>query len=145
MLACRRAVTFAIEVGIQDITFEGDSLTMIRAINSGGASEAPYGNLIEDILVYVSSFSSVVFKHVKRPCNKVADALAKKAKFGDVFQAWMEVLPPDITPSGCARRSLVFPFCICFSVFLINPQTLGLVSQKKKKNIFTIILFHNRS
>ena len=57
MLACRRAVTFAIEVGIQDITFEGDSLTMIRAINSGGASEAPYGNLIDDILVYVSSFS----------------------------------------------------------------------------------------
>ena len=98
MLACRRAVTFAIEVGIQDITFEGDSLTMIRAINSGGASEAPYGNLIEDILVYVSSFSSVVFKHVKRPCNKVADALAKKAKFGDMFQAWMEELPPDITP-----------------------------------------------
>ena len=40
-LACRRAVTFALEVGIQDVTFEGDSLTVIRAINSGGASEAP--------------------------------------------------------------------------------------------------------
>ena len=97
-LACRRAVTFALEVGIQDVTFKGDSLTMIQAINSGGASEAPYDNLIEDILVYVSSFSSVVFKHVKRPCNRVADALAKKAKFGDVFQAWMEELPPDIAP-----------------------------------------------
>ena len=97
-MACRRAVTFALEVGIQDVTFEGDLLTVIQAINSGGASEAPYGNLIEDILVYVSSFSSVVFKHVKRPCNKVVDALAKKAKFGDVFQAWMEELPPDIAP-----------------------------------------------
>ena len=85
MLACRRAVTFAIEVGVQDVTFEGDSLTVIRAINGGGASEAPYGNLIEDILVYVSSFSSVVFEHVKRPYNRVADALTKKAIFGDVF------------------------------------------------------------
>ena len=85
MLACRRAVTFAIEVGVQDVTFEGDSLTVIRAINGGGASEAPYGNLIDDILVYVSSFSSVVFEHVKRPYNRVADALAKKAIFGDVF------------------------------------------------------------
>ena len=73
-------------------------MTVIQAINSGGASEAPYGNLIEDILVYVSSFSSVVFKHVKRPCNRVVDALAKKAKFGDVFQAWVEELPPDIAP-----------------------------------------------
>uniref|UniRef100_A0A7N2L9J0 RNase H type-1 domain-containing protein n=1 Tax=Quercus lobata TaxID=97700 RepID=A0A7N2L9J0_QUELO len=90
--------TTVLEVGIQDVTFEGDSLTVIQAINRGGASEAPYGNLIEDILVYVSSFSSVVFKHVKRPCNRVADALAKKAKFGDVFQAWMEELPPDIAP-----------------------------------------------
>ena len=79
-LACRRAVTFALEVGIQDVTFEGDSQIVIRAINSGGASEAPYDNLIEDILVYVSSFSSVVFKHVKRPCNRVADAFAKKSQ-----------------------------------------------------------------
>ena len=71
---------------------------MIQAINSGGASEAPYDNLIEDILVYVSSFSSVVFKHVKRPCNRVADAFAKKVKFGDVFQAWVEELPPYIAP-----------------------------------------------
>ena len=61
MLVCRRAVTFAIEVGIQDITFEGDSLTVIRAINSGNASEAPYGNLLEDIIVSVSNFSSVFF------------------------------------------------------------------------------------
>ena len=98
MLACRRAVTFAIEVGIQDIPFEGDSLTVIRAINSGGASEAPYDNLLEDILVSVSSFSLVVFEHVKRTCNRVVDALAKKAKFGDVFQAWMEDLPPNIAP-----------------------------------------------
>ena len=97
-LACRRAVTFALEVGIQDVTFEGDSLTMIQAINSGGASEAPYDNLIEDILVSVSSFSSIVFEHVKRTCNRVVDALAKKAKFGDVFQAWMGDLPPNIAP-----------------------------------------------
>ena len=97
-MACRRAVKFAYEVGIQDITFEGDSLTMIQAINYGGASEAPYRNLIDDITVFDSSLSIVEFKHVKRSCNRVADALAKKAKYGDVFQAWMEDLPPDIAP-----------------------------------------------
>ncbi|KAL0001145.1 hypothetical protein SO802_014926 [Lithocarpus litseifolius] len=46
-MACRRAVKFAYEVGIQEVIFEGDSLTVIQAINKGGASEAPYGNLID--------------------------------------------------------------------------------------------------
>ena len=120
----------------QDVTFEGDSLTVIQAINNGGASEAPYGNLIEDILVYVSSFSLVVFKHVKRPCNRVADALAKKAKFGDVFQAWVEELPPDIAPLAIldVRQFLYLVFS-----FLIKAQTLGLVSQKKKKKKKTFL------
>ena len=71
---------------------------MIQAINYGGASEAPYRNLIDDITVFDSSLSIVEFKHVKRSCNRVADALTKKAKYGDVFQAWMEDLPPDIAP-----------------------------------------------
>ena len=79
-MACRRAVKFAYEVGIQDITFKGDSLTMIQAINYGGASEAPYRNLIDDITVFDSSLSIVEFKHVKRSCNRVADALAKKSQ-----------------------------------------------------------------
>ena len=97
-MACRRAVKFAYEVGIQDVTFEGDSLTVIQALNYGSASEALYGNLIDDITVCASSLSTVEFKHVKRSCNRIADALAKKAKYGDVFQAWMEDIPPDIAP-----------------------------------------------
>ena len=114
-MACKRVVTFTFEVGIQDVTFEGDSLTVIQALNHGGACEAPYGNLIENITVYASSFSSVEFKHVKRSCNscnRVADALAKKAKYSDVFQAWLEDLPPDIAPW----------------LFLIFTKTLYLVS-----------------
>ena len=117
ILACRRAVTFAIEVGIQDITFEGDSLTVIRAINSGNASEAPYGNLLEDIIVSVSNFSTVFFEHVKRTRNRVADALAKKAKFGDVFQAWMEDLPPDIAPLAVLDVLEFFLFVFVFLCF----------------------------
>ena len=50
--------------------------------------------------MFASSLSIVEFKHVKRSCNRVVDALAKKAKYGDVFQEWMEDLPPDIAPLG---------------------------------------------
>ena len=85
VMVCRHAVKFASEVGIQEAIFEGDSLTVIQALNNGGASEAPYGNLIDDIIFLASHLSKVEFKHVKRSCNRVADALAKKAKTRDVF------------------------------------------------------------
>ena len=65
-MVCRRVVKFACEVGIQEVTFEGDSLTVIQAINNGGASEAPYGNLIDDIIVFASSLSKVEFKHIEK-------------------------------------------------------------------------------
>ena len=116
-MACRRAVKFAYEVGIQDVTFEGDLLTVIQAINYGGASEAPYGNLIDDITVFASSLSIVEFKHVKRSCNRVVDALAKKAKYGDVFQEWMEDLPPDIAPPWLF---LTFTNTLYFGIFVFQ-------------------------
>ena len=97
-MACRRAVKFAYEVGIQEVIFEGDSLTVIPALNNGAASEAPYGNLIDDIIILASHLSKVEFCHVKRSCNRVADALAKRAKTRYVIQAWIEDLPIDIAP-----------------------------------------------
>ena len=97
-MACRRVMKFASEIGAQEVIFEGDSLIVIQALNNGGASEASYGNMIDDIIVLATHLSKVEFNHVKRSCNRVADALAKKAKTGDVFQAWIENLPPDIAP-----------------------------------------------
>ena len=32
-LACHRAVQFAVELGLQDVVFEGDSLQVIQAIS----------------------------------------------------------------------------------------------------------------
>ena len=84
-MACRRAVKFAYEVDIQEVIFEGNSLTVIQAINNGGASEVPYDNIIDDIIVFASHLSKAKFRHVKRTCNRLVDALAKKAKNGDVF------------------------------------------------------------
>lgn len=97
-MTCKWVVKFASKVGIQEAIFEGDSLTVIQALDNGGASEAPYGNLIDDIIFLASHLSKVEFKHVKWSCNRVADALAKKAKTGDVFQAWIEDLSSDIAP-----------------------------------------------
>ena len=35
---------------------------------------------------------------MKRNCNKVADALAKKSRVGLELQVWVEDLPGDIIP-----------------------------------------------
>lgn len=86
-LACCRAVKFAFEIGIHEVIFKGDSMIVIQALNHKSASEAPYGNLIDDILTHVSHLSYFELCHVKCSCNRVANALAKKAKFGLEFQA----------------------------------------------------------
>ena len=73
-------------------------MIMIQALTHGSTSEAPYGNLIDDILTLTSHLSGFEFCLVKRSCNRVADALEKRAKSVVEFQAWMEDLPDDIAP-----------------------------------------------
>ena len=80
-LACRRAVQFALEIGLRRVTFEGDSVTVINSIDVRGFPIFfPYGNIIVDIRFQASAFQFSCFCHVKRNCNIVAVALAKKAK-----------------------------------------------------------------
>ena len=97
-MACRRVVQFASEIGVQEVIFEGDSMIVIQALTHGVASEAPYGNLIDNILILASHLSKVDFCHVKRSCTRVANALAKQVKTGVEFLAWIEDLLEDIAP-----------------------------------------------
>ena len=48
-LACRQAVQFAVELGLQDVVFEGDSLQVIQAISQDNSGHLTYGHIIEDI------------------------------------------------------------------------------------------------
>lgn len=75
--ACRRAVQFDKEVGLTQVIFEGDSLTVIQAILEGSSDVLPYGHVIEDIHVQALDFQLSIFTHVPRMCNVVVDALAK--------------------------------------------------------------------
>ena len=81
-LAYRRAVQFATEIGLHEVTFEGDLAVVINAITAGATEHASYGHIIGDILAQAASFSSFEFCYVNRSCNRVADLLAKRAKSG---------------------------------------------------------------
>lgn len=81
-LACRRAISFALEIGLQEVMFEGDSdIVIIRSLNSESPCMAPFGHIIEDSRSIASSLRYHSFSHMKRSGNCVADKLAKLAKY----------------------------------------------------------------
>lgn len=47
-LACRRVVSFAIEIGLQEVVSEGDSETIINSLNSDCSCLAHFVHLVED-------------------------------------------------------------------------------------------------
>ena len=53
---------------------------VIQAVTHGNSKLAEYGLIVEDIKLLSADFDFIQFSHVKRNCNVVADALAKKAK-----------------------------------------------------------------
>ncbi|KAK9989237.1 hypothetical protein SO802_029476 [Lithocarpus litseifolius] len=97
-LACRRAVQFALEIGLRRVTFEGDLVTVINAIVRRSPEFLPYENVIDDIRFQTLDFQFSDFCHVKRNCNIVADTLAKKPKHCTRLQVWLKDLLEDIIP-----------------------------------------------
>ena len=97
-LACQRAVQFALEIGLNQVVIEGDSITVIEALKNGSGQFASYGNVLDDIRSQSAGFQYVEFSYTSRVYNSVADALAKKAKSGVGFQVWLEDLLDDIAP-----------------------------------------------
>ena len=98
-LACRRALLFAKEIGLRQVVFEGDSTMVIQAVTHGNAELAEYGHIVEDIMILAADFDFIQFSHVKRNCNVVADALAKKAKDSLNLAVCLQEVPEDIVPA----------------------------------------------
>ena len=94
-IACRRAITFAQEIGLRDVIVEGDSETVINLLNSKSPCLASFGHIIDDSRAIASSFRYYSFSHTKRMGNTVADKLAKLAKFCNFPQIWLEDIHHD--------------------------------------------------
>ena len=95
-LACRCVVQFTVEIGLHEVIFEGDAAGVIQAIKNREADQSTHGHIVCDIQDHVSLLAFSNFCFVPRSCNRVADALAKRAKTGLEFQVWLEDCPEDI-------------------------------------------------
>ena len=98
MVACQRAVQFALEIGLTQVVVKGDSIIVIEALKNGIGQFASYENILDDIQFQSTCFQFIDFSFTSRVCNSVADALAKKARFGVGLLVWLEDLPEDIAP-----------------------------------------------
>ncbi|XP_050278447.1 uncharacterized protein LOC126720005 [Quercus robur] len=106
-LACRKAISFALDLGVENVVLEGDSKTIIQALNSDSSCASSYGHIIDDIRVCALGFTSISFSHVKRQGNTIADSLAKLAKLSLCPSFWTDGLPRDIHSLVTADR------CFC--------------------------------
>ena len=96
-LAYRRANAFALDIGLHEVAFEGDSEVVFKQLNSEPPFLASYGHIIEESQTLASNFRFASFSHVKRSGNVVADKLAKLAKHVIEPQIWLEDIHCDAT------------------------------------------------
>ena len=97
--AATRALEFAREVGISAAVLEGDSLLVIKALETKDVGLAPFGLLIQDAYNFIPAFSLLSYSHTKREGNLVAHDLAKLAVTIPNCVVWMEDVPPEVVDS----------------------------------------------
>jgi ribonuclease HI len=95
-LAARRAIRFAMEVGVTNAEFEGDAETVIRDLCRTAPIYTPYGLVIEDAKVLLAEIQNFSLSHTRRSGNSVAHALARRASKCHSYLVWMEEVPLDI-------------------------------------------------
>ena len=78
-LAATRAIEFSIELGFSKVILEGDSETVIKALQDNSPSLAPFGLLIRDAQETANFFTCISYAHVGRNGNFVAHNLARYA------------------------------------------------------------------
>ena len=94
-LAAREAMQFALDIGISDAEFEGDSIIIYNALRYQDQSFASYGDIIDEVCLLARSLQRCSFSHVKREGNRVAHLLAHRAiELQDNFLVWLEDVPP---------------------------------------------------
>ena len=64
-------MSFALEIGLRDVVFEGDFETIIKHLNFESDCLASFGNIVEDSKCAALNFRSYSFSHVKRNGNAV--------------------------------------------------------------------------
>ena len=93
VMACRKALEFAIDAGFTEIILEGDNAMAMKTISQAQPDLSRLGLIYEDIWCLVAGFRSISSNCVRRSGNSVAHALARFARLIDNEIIWLEEDP----------------------------------------------------
>lgn len=93
VLACRRALEFAIDAGFADLVVEGDNSNMLRSVVSSQPDWSRLGNIYDDVRYLAARLRFVEFKCIRRSANGVAHSLARYARQINDDCIWLEETP----------------------------------------------------
>ena len=95
LLACRRAIEFAVDAGFSRLIIEGDNSNVIQAISSPLENFSLFGNVVNDIRHLILGLQWTTVCCIRRGANKVVLAFAQYARNTlDEDLYWMEDSPP---------------------------------------------------
>jgi hypothetical protein len=89
LLAARRAVLLAKEVGTSKLVLETDCAGAVSKLNNREVDRSAHGPLVEDIKLLLGEFEESLVTHVRRSCNGVAHRLAKEGCGNKLSDIWM--------------------------------------------------------
>lgn len=92
-LACVQALSFARDMGFQNVILEGDSRTVINKIQHEGLDRSTISPYVSDEKALMNQVLEVKPKHTHRQCNKIAHLLAGDALHRDQDWCWVEEVP----------------------------------------------------
>ncbi|KAL0010522.1 hypothetical protein SO802_005630 [Lithocarpus litseifolius] len=107
LLACRKAMEFAIDAGFTVLIVEGDSVNATKSIASGKDNQSAIGHVVGDIRHLMGALEWISVSCTKRIGNRVAHELARYAQhvISDLY--WMEEVPSVAIESVNSDASLI--------------------------------------
>ena len=90
VIAAKKALQFAIDLGLSSIVLEGDSKITIDGQRREELSLEEYGHLLNEAKDIAKQFADDEFNHVLRQANKAAHNIIRRARYFSEFSVWME-------------------------------------------------------
>ena len=84
-------IQFALDVGVRDVTFEGDVLSICNALKGVGEVSTSVQTIVAGMSHLVKAFRTYAFSHTKRQENIPAHLLAQHARSVVSHVAWLGV------------------------------------------------------
>ncbi|KAF5449938.1 hypothetical protein F2P56_030334 [Juglans regia] len=96
-LALIKAMELCNDLGLNKVTFEGDSHNIVKHVYNLDEDLSCYGNIIEDSKSIFFTWSNWTIQYTHRNANTVAHNLAKAAIQSNVEKVWIEEAPTFIS------------------------------------------------